>query len=131
LALCQRFSSIVCPVSVSFDVEGQRTIKLLMLGPAFTFGRRGGSKKNLVAISESINNASFGGVVGRHLHFYSITDRKTNKAFAHLAGNVRENEMIVRKRDAKHGSRKHRQDGALQFDSFFGTRHVVDALSEL
>lgn len=102
-----------------------------MLGPAFTFGRRGGSKKNLVAISESINNASFGGVVGRHLHFYSITDRKTNKAFAHLAGNVRENEMIVCKRDAKHGSRKHRQDGALQFDSFFGTRHVVDALSEL
>jgi hypothetical protein len=46
----QRFSSIVLPVSVSFDVEGQRTSKLLMLGPAFGFGRRGASKKNLVAI---------------------------------------------------------------------------------
>src|SRR6266480_2014213 len=50
LAVGQRFSSIVLPVSVSFDVEGQRTSKLLMLGPTFIFGRRGGSKRNLVAI---------------------------------------------------------------------------------
>jgi len=50
LAVAQRFSSIVFPVSVSFDVEGQRTNKLLMLEPTFGFGRRGGSNKNLVAI---------------------------------------------------------------------------------
>jgi hypothetical protein len=50
LAVAQRFSSIVLPVSVSFDVKGQRTSKLLMLGPTFAFGRRGGSNKNLVAI---------------------------------------------------------------------------------
>jgi len=50
LAVRQRFSSIVLPVSVSFEVEGQRTSKLLMLGPAFGFGRRGGSKKNRVAM---------------------------------------------------------------------------------
>jgi hypothetical protein len=50
LAVAQRFSSIVFPVSVSFDVEGQRTSKLLMLGPTFGFGRLGGSNKNLVAI---------------------------------------------------------------------------------
>jgi hypothetical protein len=50
LAVAQRFSSIVLPVSVSFEVEGQRTSKLLMLGPTFGFGRRGGSNKNLVAI---------------------------------------------------------------------------------
>jgi len=69
-AVRQRFSSIVRPVSVSFDVEGQRTSKLLMLTPAFGLGRRGGSKKNLLAMSELITNASFGGVVGRHLHSY-------------------------------------------------------------
>jgi hypothetical protein len=51
LAVAQRFSSIVLPVSVSFDVEGQRTSKLLMMGPTFGFGRRGGSNKNLVAIN--------------------------------------------------------------------------------
>ena len=44
LAALQRFSSIVLPVSVSFDVEGQRTSKLLMLAPTFDFARRGGSK---------------------------------------------------------------------------------------
>jgi hypothetical protein len=44
VAVCQRSSSIVLPVSVSFDVEGQRTSKLLIFGPGF-FGRaRGGSK---------------------------------------------------------------------------------------
>ena len=63
LTVCQCFSSIVLPVSVSFDVEGQRTSKLLRLGPVFALGRRGGSNKNLVAISESINNSRFGGVV--------------------------------------------------------------------
>ncbi len=40
---------------MSFDVEGQRTSKLLMLRRAFAFDRRGGSKKNLVVMSESIN----------------------------------------------------------------------------
>ena len=63
LAVCQRFSSIVRPVSVSFDVEGQRTSKLLIFGPAFIFGRRGGSKKNLVGMSESIHDARLSGVV--------------------------------------------------------------------
>jgi hypothetical protein len=51
LAVAQRSSSIVLPVSVSFDVEGQRTSKLLKLGPTFGLGRRGGSNKNLVAIN--------------------------------------------------------------------------------
>jgi hypothetical protein len=41
---------MVLPVSTSFDVEGQRTSKLLT--PTFGFERRGGSKKNLVVISE-------------------------------------------------------------------------------
>ena len=79
-----------------------------MLGPGFVFGRRGGSKKNRVAMLESINDARFGGVVRRHFHFHSITNCKPNETLAHLSGNVRENEMIVRERDAKHGSGKHR-----------------------
>jgi hypothetical protein len=35
LAVAQRLSSIVLPASVGFDVEGQRTSKLLMLEPTF------------------------------------------------------------------------------------------------
>ena len=112
-AVDQRFSSIVLPVSVSFEVEGQRTSKLLILGPAFTFGRRGGSNRNLVGMSESINDSRLGGVVRRHLHSHAITDCKPNKTFAHLSGNVRENQMIVCKRDTKHSSRQHHCNGAL------------------
>jgi hypothetical protein len=41
----QSFCSIVQPVSVSFEVDGQRTSKLFKSAPAFGFGRRlGGSK---------------------------------------------------------------------------------------
>ncbi len=97
-----------------------------MLGPVFAFGRRGGSKRNLVAISESINDARLAGVVRRHLHFDPVTDREANEAFAHLAGDVRENEMVVRERDTKHSPGQHRHNGALQFDGSFGIHDVMD-----
>ncbi len=84
-----------------------------MLGPAFVFGRRGGSNRNRVGILESINDAGFGGVVRRHLHFHPVPNCKPNKAFAHLPRNVGKNEMVVSERDAKHRSREHRRDDAL------------------
>ena len=66
---------MVRPVSVSLDVEGQRTSKLLRPVPIFGFGRRGGSNRNRVAIKlESINDPRLGGIVRRHLHLYSISD---------------------------------------------------------
>ena len=120
---------MVLPVSVSFEVDGQRTSRLLMLGPAFVFGRRGGSKKNRVAILESINDAGLGGVVRRHFHFHPVPNCKPNETFAHLSGNVRENQMIVRERDAKHGSGQHRHDGALQLDGFFRIHTLVRVTS--
>ena len=80
-------------------------------------------------MSESINDASLGGVVGRHLHFHPVPDCKANETFAHLSRNVRENEMLVRKRDAKHGPREHGHDRPLQFDGFVRV-HDVD-LGEL
>ena len=95
-----------------------------MLRRAFAFRRRGGSKKNLVAMSESIHDARPGGVVGRHLHFHPVANREANKTLAHLAGDMRENEMVVRKGDAKHGSRKHRCDGALYCNGFFRIYYV-------
>jgi hypothetical protein len=81
-------------------------------------------------MSESINDASFGAVVGRHFHFHSVSDCKSNETLAHLPGNVRENLMIVRQRNAKHGSGEHRHDDALQFDGFFRI-HAVDVSRRL
>ena len=124
LAVRQRFSSIVCPVSVSFEVKEQRTSKLLIWGSVFGFGRRGGSKRNLVAMSESINDASFGGVVGRHLHFHPVADCKANESLAHPSRDVCENKMVIRECDAKHRSGKHRLDGTLNFNGLFRIHHV-------
>jgi hypothetical protein len=129
-AVGQRFSSIVLPVSVNFDVEGQRTSKLLMLGPVFAFGRRGGSNRNLVGMSESVNNTSFCGVVRRHLHSYSIPYCKPNETFAHLPGNMRENQTFVRERDAKHSPGQHHRDGAIQLDRFLRIHVVYVALPQ-
>jgi hypothetical protein len=70
-------------------------------------------------MSESINDTSFRGVVRRHFHSHSITDCKPNEAFAHLSGNVRENQTLVRERDAEHGPGQDHRDGALQFNGFF------------
>jgi hypothetical protein len=53
LVVGQSVSSTVRPVSVSLEVDGQRTSKLFRLGRAFVFGRRGGSNKNRVAIRQS------------------------------------------------------------------------------
>jgi hypothetical protein len=111
-------------------VEGQRTSKLLILGPVFGLGRRGGSNKNLVAMSESINDSRLGGVVRGHFHFHAITNCKPNKTFAHLSGNVRENLAIVRQRDAKHGSGQHHHDGALQLNRFLRIHDAYIAFAQ-
>ena len=75
---------MVIPVSTSFDVEGHRTSKILTLEPSFAFDGRGGSKKNRVAMSELINDSRPRSVVGRHLHFSPISDRKANKMLSHF-----------------------------------------------
>ena len=77
-------------------------------------------------MSESINDASFARVVWRHLHSYSITNCQANESLAHLSGDVRQNKMLVRKRDAKHRPGKHHRDGALQFDGFVRIHLVID-----
>src|SRR2546430_5618460 len=60
----QRFSSIVFPVSVNFEVDGQRTSKLFRFKVVFGLIRRGGSNRNRVAIIlESINDPRLGGIV--------------------------------------------------------------------
>jgi hypothetical protein len=67
---------------------------------------------------ESINDTRFSGIVRRHLHFYSIANRQSNKTFAHFAGDMGENEMLISERDPKHRPWEHRHYGALQFDRF-------------
>ena len=122
-AVGQSFSSIVRPVSVSRDVDGQRTSKLLILGGAFFGFGRGGSKRNRVVIYniylEPVNDPRLGGIVGRHFHFHTVANCQADKTFAHFARNVREHEMVVRQRDPEHRPWQDAHNGAFEADCFF------------
>jgi hypothetical protein len=72
---------------------------------------------------EAVNNPRFGSIVGRHLHSYAIAYRQANETFAHFAGNVGKNKMIVRKRDPKHRSGQHRGDRSFNRDCFLRIHH--------
>ena len=72
----------------------------------------------LCRLTESIDDASFIHIVGRHLQLHPIAGRQADKAFAHLARDMRENEMLVREFHAKHRAGQHGDDLAFQLDRF-------------
>ena len=76
-----------------------------MTGPVFTF-RVELVAKNFIFLCEPINDTRLVDIVRRHLEFYTIANRQANKTFAHLSGNVREHETLVRQRNAKHRAGK-------------------------
>jgi hypothetical protein len=70
-------------------------------------------------LCEPINDASLVDIVRRHFEFHAVTNRKANKTFAHFPRNMREHEVFVRQRDAKHCAWKNGQDCPFHLDSFF------------
>ena len=72
---------------------------------------------------ESIHYPCLGSIVGRHFDLYSISDGQTNESLAHLARDMREYQMIVCQRYAKHGSGQDGSDCPLQLDRFFRIHH--------
>ena len=122
LAAAHKLSSIVLPVGVSFAVEGHLTRMRLMIGPFCSFGTVVVIKNfiNKIPLAEPINDARFVDIVGRHFQLYPVADGQANKAFAHLSGNVRENEVFVRKLNAKHCARENGNDFSFQLDRFSG-----------
>jgi hypothetical protein len=125
VSVCQCFSSTVFPVSVSFEVEGQRTSRLLI--PGRVFACLGGSKKNRVAILKSITNERSGDIVERHFYFHVVSNRYPNKSPAHSAGCMGDNEMVVGPETWPQAGPSYRP---FQFHSFFRT-HSVDVGSSL
>lgn len=74
--------------------------------------------KKLV-LAEPINNASFVDVVGGHLQLHTVTSGEADEAFAHLSGNMSEDDMIVRELDTKHRAGEDGRDPAFELDRFF------------
>src|SRR5207245_10693770 len=107
----QSGSSIVCPVTASLGVAGQRTSSRLITGPVFAF-RTAGVPKNFICL-EAVDDARLINVVRRHLQFNAIADGKSNKSFAHFPGNVREDTMLVGERNTDLGAGHGRDDSTI------------------
>ncbi len=58
-------------------------------------------------------------VVGRHLHFHAVAHGQADPAFAHLAANGGEDEVLVVEFDAEHGSGQNGRDATFDFNVFF------------
>jgi hypothetical protein len=121
LAPAHKLSSIVLPVGVSFAVEGHLTKMRLIIGLFVSFGTV--VAKNFITkipLAKPINDARFVDIVGGHFQFHPVADGQANKAFAHLSGNVCENEMFVRELNAKHCACENGNDFSFQLDRFPG-----------
>ena len=75
--------------------------------------------RQLLVLMQPPNNAGFVQIVRRHLHLNSVADGQPNKAFAHFAGNRRQDQMFVPQLDPKHGPRQNRMDDSFDFNVFF------------
>jgi len=97
-----------------------------MIGPFCSFGTVVVIKNfiNKIPLAEPINDARFVDIVGRHFQLYPVADGQANKAFAHLSGNVGENEVFVRKLNAKHCARENGNDFSFQLDRFSGIHNA-------
>ena len=79
-------------------------------------------KKLLLALQsnlQAINNPGFVEVVWRHLHPHAVADGQADKAFAHLARDVREHFVAVIELGPEHRPGQHRWAPALNFNCFF------------
>lgn len=72
---------------------------------------------------ETIDDAGFVRVVGRHLELHFVTGDKTDETLAHLARDVGEDEVTVFQFDPKHGAGQDGVNGAFEFYGFFLLRH--------
>ena len=73
-------------------------------------------------------DSRFGQVVGGHFQSYTVANGEADEVFAHLAGDMREDFMLVVQRHSEHGARQNRFDNAFQFDRLFCAHNIQTVL---
>ena len=68
---------------------------------------------------EPPDNPGFIQIVGGHLHFHAVADRKPDPAFSHLATDRGQHEVLVVEFHPEHRTRKDGLDASLNFNMFF------------
>ena len=65
------------------------------------------------------SDAGFVEVVGGHFHLHTVANGEADEAFAHLAADGGEDEVLVVEFDAEHGSGQDDFHATFDFDVFF------------
>ncbi len=69
-------------------------------------------------LSEAVDDSAFIEVVRGHFEFDAVAIGEADEAFAHLAGDVREDLVLVRELDTEHGPGEDGDDFAFGFNKF-------------
>lgn len=70
-------------------------------------------------LPQTIHYPCFAEVIRRHLEFHAIAQVESDKALAHLTGDMRKHHLVVGQLDTKHRSRKDRDNFTLDWNGWF------------
>jgi hypothetical protein len=79
-------------------------------------------------LAEPINDARFSKIVRRHLKLDPISRGKADESFPHFSRDVGEDEMLISKLNAEHGSREHGDNLSFGYNRTFGRHSELEAL---
>lgn len=85
-----------------------------------------------IGSSQAIDNPRLAEIIRRHLELHAITEVETDKALAHLTGNMGQHHLVIRKLYAKHRSGENRDDFTFDWDGRFighAKQNLVSAVS--
>jgi hypothetical protein len=81
----------------------------------------------LPRLAESVNYPCFSKVVRRHLKLDPISRGKTDESLPHFSRDVGEDEMLISKLNAEHGSREHSDDLSFGYNRTFHGHSKLEA----
>ena len=80
---------------------------------------RDGDRRHRENLFQPPGDARLVQVVGRHFHAHAVADSEPDPAFAHLATDGGEDEVLVVQFDPEHGAGQHGLDAPFYFNVFF------------
>ena len=78
-------------------------------------------------LAKSVNYPCFSKVVRRHLKLDPISRGKTDESLPHFSRDVGEDEMLISKLNAEHGSREHSDDLSFGYNRTFHGHSKLEA----
>jgi len=93
--------------------------------------RLGGKREVILSSAEGLeprfteSDPRLARVIRRNFHFHFVSGDDADEIFSHLAGDVREHDMIIRQLHPEHGSGKHVHNDPFTFNTFFFSHNFL------